>query len=208
MTTQLYISFLMASLLFTLMPGPSVCFTIAHGLRHGIWRTIPTILGQVVANILQLVVIVFGLSGILAQSLALFSGLKMLGAVYLIYIGVKTFSAPEPILKSVDESHAVGTLRRIFDGFIVCGTNPKALLYYAAFLPQFVAPQGDKNNQLIILGASSVLIAILVLSFYALLAGQARYWLIERGLWRMQTRASGVLIITAGVALGFAESRL
>jgi threonine/homoserine/homoserine lactone efflux protein len=207
MTAQLYVSFIMAALLFILIPGPSVCFTIAHGLRHGIWRTVPTILGQAAANILQLVVIVFGLRGILAQSPVLFSGLKMVGAVYLIYIGIKIFSAPEPVLKSVDKSRVERALNNAINGFIVCGTNPKALLYYAAFLPQFIAPQGDKNSQFIILGASSVLITILVLLFYALLAGQARYWLIERGFWRMQTRSSGALIIAAGAALGFADSR-
>jgi threonine/homoserine/homoserine lactone efflux protein len=79
-------------------------------------------------------------------------------------------------------------------------------LYCAAFLPQFIAPQGDQKSQLIILGASSVLIAILVLLFYALLAGHARYWLIERGFWRIQTKASVALLVAAGAALGFADS--
>jgi threonine/homoserine/homoserine lactone efflux protein len=206
MTVQLYVSFVVASLLFGLIPGPSVCFTIAHALRHGGRRTVPTIIGQAAANSLQLLVIVCGLSGILAQSAALISVFKIGGALYLVYLGIRTFFAPELHLAGDGEPPAKGRFKSALDGFIVCGTNPKALLYYAALLPQFIAPRGDRSSQLVLLGVSSVVIGILVLSFFTLLAGHARYWLLERGLWRVQKRASGVLIVTAGAALGLSGS--
>ncbi|UCD76547.1 MAG: LysE family translocator [Phycisphaerales bacterium] len=206
MSAQLYISFVVTSLIFGLIPGPSVCFTIAYALRHGGRRTVPTILGQAAANALQLLIIVCGLSGILAQSAAVMSTLRIGGACYLVYLGARTFFASDPQLERTGERTARGLYRSALDGFIVCGTNPKALLYYAALLPQFIAPRGDRGSQLVLLGISSVIIGTVILSFYTLLAGHARYWLLERGLWRVQKRASGVLIVTAGAALGLSGS--
>ena len=174
MTIQLFLSFIATSLIFGLIPGPSVCFTIGHGLQYGGGRTLATIAGQAVANGLQLLVIVCGLSRILAQSVAVLSVMKAVGAVYLVYLGIRIFFAAAPLVRREDEGRAMGLARSALDGFIVCATNPKALLYYAALLPQFIAPDGDRVAQLALLGISSVLIGVLVLCLYALLARHAR----------------------------------
>jgi len=207
MTVQVWLSFVGASLVLGFIPGPSVCFTIAQGIKKGSARTVPSILGQLAANILQLLIICVGLSGLLERSAGLLAAIKLAGAAYLVYIGVKLWFAPRPDLDAARGSGPNGAFRGFVDGFIVCGTNPKALLYYAAFLPQFMIPHIDQNLQLLILGATSLAVAAFILTFYALLAGRVRYWLLERGCWRVQNRFSSVLMIGAGAALNLAGDK-
>ena len=201
MHITIWLSFVGASLVFGLIPGPSVCFTIAHAFKHGARRTIPTILGQLAANCCQIVVVLFGMNRILEQSLIFFQVLKIIGAVYLVYLGYRQWTAGQPRL-AVNSQTDSKTIRKAFiDGFVVCGTNPKAILYYAALLPQFVVSNFDENTQLIILAVTSVIIAAIVLVFFTVLADRARYWFNSNKYWQTQNRLTGLLMIVAGVAL-------
>jgi len=201
MLLPIWLSFVGASFIFGLIPGPSVCFTIAHALKHGTRRTLPTVLGQLTANWCQIVVVLFGMSRILGQSVVFFQGLKIVGAVYLVYLGYRQWTAGKPDL-DMREGTIIKTKHRAFiDGFVVCGTNPKAILYYAALLPQFVVPTYDEKTQLIILAITSVVIAGLVLAFYTMLANRVRYWFDTKKYWKTQNRLTGTIMIGAGVAL-------
>lgn len=201
MNLTVLLSFLGMSIVFGLIPGPSVCFTIAHSINHGIRLTIPTILGQITANCLQIIFVLFGLSSILSRSIVLFSALKIGGALYLIYLGCRLCFAPAPTLDSQEEIKPKIWRKAYLSGFWVCGTNPKAVLYYAALLPQFVVPTGDKSIQLLILAITSILVAFLVLLFYTMLANTIRGWLTGKNLWKTQNRLSGILMIGAGIAI-------
>ncbi len=195
------LSFVGASLIFGLIPGPSVCFTIAHALRHGARRTLPTIIGQLVANGCQIIVVLFGISRIVEQSLYFFLGLKIIGALYLIFLGYRQWTAGQPRVYECDTTDSKTARKAFVDGFVVCGANPKAILYYAALLPQFIVSTTDENTQLIILAVTSVIIAALVLCFYTVLANRVRYWFNSRKYWQVQNRLTGALMIAAGIAL-------
>jgi homoserine/homoserine lactone efflux protein len=207
MYLTVWLSFVGASLVFGLIPGPSVCFTIAHALKHGARRTWPTILGQLMANCCQIIVVLFGMTRILGQSVLFFQGLKMCGAVYLIYLGYRQWTAGKPHLNIQQEVNLKTVRRALLDGFMVCGTNPKAILYYAALLPQFILPTWDEKTQLIILAVTSVIIAALVLAFYTILANRARYWLDSKKNWKTQNRLTGILMIGAGVTLAMVSRK-
>ena len=201
MRLTVWFSFVGASIIFGMIPGPSVCFTIAHALKHGARRTVATIIGQLVANCCQIVVVLFGVSSILEQSALLFQALQIIGAVYLVYLGYRQWTAGNPQLY-IQKKIGIRNMRKAFiDGFVVCGTNPKAILYYAALLPQFVLPHFDKNTQLVTLAITSVIIAALVLGFYTVLANRVRYWFNIGKYWRTQNRLTGILMIGAGIAL-------
>lgn len=201
MYLTVWLSFVGASLVFGLIPGPSVCFTTAHALKHGARRTWPTILGQLMANCCQIIVVLFGMTRILGQSVLFFQGLKICGAVYLIYLGYRQWTAGKPHLDIQKQVNSKTVRKAFMDGFIVCGTNPKAILYYAALLPQFVLPTWDEKAQLIILAVTSVIIAALVLAFYTMLANRARYWFSSKKYWKTQNRLTGILMIGAGITL-------
>ena len=201
MHTTIWLSFVGASFVFGLIPGPSVCFTIAHALKHGARRTLTTILGQLAANCCQIIVVLFGMSRILEQSIIFFQVLKTIGAVYLVYLGYRQWSAGQPPLHMGEQIDSKTIHKAFIDGFVVCGTNPKAILYYAALLPQFVLPTFDRNTQLVVLAITSVIVAALVLSFYTMLAGSVRYWFNSEKYWKAQNRLTGTLMIGAGVVL-------
>jgi homoserine/homoserine lactone efflux protein len=207
MNLSTWLSFVSASLVFGLIPGPSVCFTIAHALKHGARRTFPSILGQLLANCTQIIVVLFGMSRVLEHSVILFQVIKMGGAVYLIYLGLKQWSAHIPNFKTEDEQSLTSDSQALWDGLIVCGTNPKAIFYYAALLPQFIIPTSDETVQLIILAITSIIIAAVVLSIYTLFADRVRIWFKHRKYWKIQNRLSGVLMIVAGIALSMVSRK-
>jgi homoserine/homoserine lactone efflux protein len=201
MCLLIWLSFVGASFVFGLIPGPSVCFTIAHALKYGTRRTLATIFGQLAANSCQIVIVLFGLNRILDQSAIFFQVLKIIGAVYLVYLGYRLWTAGKLHL-NVQKGTDSKTVRKAFiDGFVVCGTNPKAIFYYAALLPLFVVPTYDEKTQLIILAITSVVIAALVLGFYTMLANRVRYWFDTDKYWKTQNRVTGIIMIGAGVAL-------
>lgn len=206
MYLPVWLSFVGASFVFGLIPGPSVCFTIAHAIRHGARRTLPTIVGQLAANCCQIFVVLFGLNRVLEQSVVLFQVLKVIGALYLVYLGCRQWTAGRPLLDTGKEMVSA-TMRRAFvDGFIVCGTNPKAILYYAALLPQFVVRALDENLQLTVLAVTSVMIAATVLVFYTVLADRFSVLFDSKKYWKMQNRLAGFIMIGAAVALSVASA--
>jgi len=167
----------------------------------------PTILGQLAANCCQIVIVLFGMNRILEQSPVVFQGLKIVGAIYLVYLGYRQWTAGKPHL-NIKQDEVSKNLRKAFiDGFVVCGTNPKAILYYAALLPQFVVQNYDENTQLIVLAVTSVVIAAIVLAFYTMLASQVSHWFDSRKYWKTQNRLAGIIMIFAGVALSAVSVR-
>ena len=93
MLFEIILSFILTSLIFGFIPGPSVCFTIAYGIKFGTSATIPSIVGQLAANFLQVLLVLIGLNSLLEQSIELFYILKMAGAFYLVYLGIKQWFA-------------------------------------------------------------------------------------------------------------------
>lgn len=201
MQAHIWVSFVGASVIFGLLPGPSVCFTVAYALKHGTHRTLSTILGQLAANCSQIVIVLFGMSSILARSVVFFQVLKICGAAYLIYLGIRQWTAGRPEVHMEKRISVQVSKKAFLDGFVVCGTNPKAILYYAALLPQFVVQSGDEGFQLIVLAGTSIIVAAVVLIFYTLLADRARRWFVMKKFWKTQNRVAGILMIGAGIAL-------
>lgn len=200
-----WLYFVGVSFIFGLIPGPSVCFTIAHAIKHGARRTLPTITGQLVANCCQILVVLFGLNRVVENSVILFQVLRIFGALYLIYLGYRQWTAGQPVLDKRKKVGDANAQRAFIAGFAVCGTNPKAIFYYAALLPQFVAPTHDENFQLMILAVTSVAIAASVLLFYTVLADRVSVWFGSRKYWMLQNRLAGFIMIIAGIALTVAS---
>lgn len=207
MQTHIWLSFIGASVIFGLVPGPSVCFTIAYSLRYGTRRTLSTIAGQLTANGFQIIIVLFGMSGIFERSALFFEALKLCGAVYLVYLGIRQWTAGKPHASVAHKTDAGGSGKAFLDGFVVCGINPKAILYYAALLPQFVVGTGNVRIQMIVLSMTSVVIAALILMFYTFAADGARRWFFKDTFWKLQNRLVGVLMMVAGVVLSVASRK-
>ena len=202
MTFELYAGFIAASVLLILMPGPNVALIVANSLAHGTRYGLVTVAGTSCAMVLQLAVAVLGLGGLLALAAGWLEWVRWLGVAYLIYLGVSAWSAPATDLPGV---RAQGrSMRTMFmRGFLVSLTNPKTLLFYSAFLPQFVSPGADQASQLAVLAVTFLAIAAVLDSGWAQLAARSRGLLSLSG--RMLNRTTGGVFITGAVGLALAR---
>lgn len=197
-----WFSFALISLLFCLIPGPSVCFTVAYALEQGIHNALASIAGQLSANGLYILAAAFGLGRLVGEPGAVLTGLKVCGSAYLVYLGLVQWCAPPVRLNGAGGGGSSRGVRAGFGrGFLVCATNPKTLLYYAAVLPPFISSDHDTTAQLAVLSATGVLAGGLVLVVYALLADRVRHWLSSAGRSRVGNRVAGGLMVAAAAYL-------
>ena len=203
MEISVWAAFAGLSFLYCLAPGSSVCFTIAHSIRHGTARTSITILGQLTGNALYITLACLGLGGLVTGSNGVFRVVQYAGGAYVIYLGIKQLLSRGAFLDLEVGRERKGRRQCFLDGFAVCGLNPKTLIYYAAFLPQFVLPRYDKRVQLVSLGLASMVIALAVLMIYNFAGERARLILMEKSLLRYANAVVGSLFVVAGLILGF-----
>lgn len=201
MSIELYFAFVAAATALILAPGPNVALVVANSLAHGARYGLVTIAGASVATAILLAVVVYGASALLAVLADWFAILRWIGVAYLVWLGVSAWRAPPTDLVATAEARSA---RGIFlRGFIVSLFNPKTLLFFGAFLPQFVTPGPDARSQLALLAATFLVIAIALDSLWALFA--ARFALVLRTNRRLRNRLTGGALMTAGLGLALAR---
>lgn len=202
MTLELWLFYLAASIGLSLTPGPNGLLCLSHGARFGLRPTVFTVLGGALGFFLLIAASLAGMGALLAASERAFNVAKWLGAAYLVYLGVRLWRAPGPLAAQAPgaDTAAEGRPLRLFNqGFLVAATNPKVLIFFAAFLPQFIVPGLSFGVQLAIFGGTFVAVEIL---FELLLAGLAQRiapWLRRYG--RGFNRFTGALFIGLGLVL-------
>jgi homoserine/homoserine lactone efflux protein len=202
MPVELYLAFLAASVILILMPGPNVALIVANSIAHGIRYGLITVAGTSSAMVIQLAFTVLGMTTLLAVLADWFEWLRWIGVAYLVYLGARAWGAPvTDLTKAAPQPRsAKGIYLR---GFLVSMTNPKTLLFYGAFLPQFVSTEADMTSQLLLLSASFLFTAIALDGAWALLASRFRAALAVNG--RLRNRLTGGLLIGAGAGLALAR---
>jgi threonine/homoserine/homoserine lactone efflux protein len=204
--------FLVTVYVLILIPGPSVLFVISRGVALGRRAALATVLGNTSGLVLQLVLVAVGVGSLVAQSDAVFTALKLLGAAYLVLLGIRNIRNRRELARlfGAGEREARKPLGRIVrEGFYVGATNPKGLLIFTAILPQFIdRSQGHVTLQLAVLGSFCVVIAVLSDGAWALASGTARQWL-GRSDRRLEalTAGGGATLIGLGVALAVTGRR-
>jgi threonine/homoserine/homoserine lactone efflux protein len=165
--------FITAALILVFMPGPNTLYIIARSVQQGRLAGLVSSLGVQVGSLFHIAAAALGVSALLLSSALAFNAVKYAGAAYLIYLGVKTLLAREQIAETKTVEDA-SLSRAFYQGILVSLLNPKAALFFFAFLPQFVdARQGSITTQIMFLGAIVVVLGALSDSIYALLAGSA-----------------------------------
>jgi len=204
MSIELYLAYLVASILVAAIPGPTVTLIVANGLTHGTRAGLLNVAGTQASLALWIGVLALGLSSLIELLGWWFDWLRLAGAAYLVWIGWKLlWSSGSP-----GDPGAVPAPRGGFflQGFLVMLSNPKALLFFGAFIPQFIDPRGDYLAQVLLLGATAMVVALVSDGGYAVLTGRARAWLNERRL-RIVSRFGGLCLIGGGVWLAFSRAR-
>ncbi|MFI1237076.1 LysE family translocator [Nocardia salmonicida] len=199
------VSFAGLAFLLVIVPGPSVLFTIGRALTVGRRSALMTVLGNAIGVYGQVVAVAFGLGAVVATSAAVFTAIKLVGAAYLVYLGVQAIRHRDALRtafhaeQSVDSHHPALALR---DGLIVGVTNPKNIVFLAALLPQFVDTTHAVPQQMLILGLCIPVFGLIFDSLWALVAGSARSWF-ARSPRRLAAvgGTSGLVMIGLGTSL-------
>lgn len=203
MEMKMWMLYVAAVFVLTVTPGPAVLMCITNGIHFGARRTFASALGSISAVCVIMAVSGFGLGAVLASSEKIFNMIKWLGAAYLIYIGIKTFfSNQSSIAVDSNGSGAKKSLSALYlQGLFVGASNPKALLFFSAFFPQFLNPALPQMPQFLILGATFICFECFWLMFYANFASRAAPWLQTQGRAKMFNRVSGATFMGAGALL-------
>jgi homoserine/homoserine lactone efflux protein len=193
--------------LLCLTPGPAVLFVLSHGLARGARASLWANAGILAGNTFYFLLSALGLGTILLASHEVFTTIKYAGAAYLIYLGARMFLGASPALRGRDARTASTTRdwHTLTRGFALQAANPKALMFFAALLPQFIDPSRAIAPQVLILGVTSVVIEFSVLAGYGYLSARAATVAGEPGFARITSRVSGGLLVAAGAGVALSD---
>ncbi len=200
--SDLYLAFIAATALLMIIPGPNVALIVANSVAHGTRYGLLTVAATSTAVVIHLALTVLGATAVLDVLSASFDWLRWLGVAYLVWLGVATWRAPlADLTRTAPQARSARVIYA--RGFLVGLTNPKTILFYGAFFPQFIAPGPAAGDQLLLLAVTFLAVALLFDSGWAILAGRLRALLSLHA--RLRNRVSGGLLVGAGVGLALAR---
>ncbi|MFD5320788.1 LysE family translocator [Streptomyces sp. NPDC127098] len=175
------LAFAAMSFLLIIVPGPSVLFVIGRALAHGRRAALTTVVGNTLGAYTLVIAVALGVGTIVERSALVFTALKLAGAAYLVYLGVRAVrerrSLRAEFAAEGDGAAARRGLRTLWEGYVVGVTNPKTIVFFAAVLPQFIdRAQGHVTLQMLLLGLVFNAIALTLDSVWGLVAAGARGW--------------------------------
>ena len=205
MSLQIYLAFVAACVALALLPGPMVTLVIANGLRHGTRAALTNVAGAQFGLGIVIAIVAVGLTSLMATMGYWFDWVRFAGAAYLVWLGVKLIRAPA---QAVDAGAPAPPPRGGFflQGLLVLLSNPKVLVFFGAFIPQFVDMEKDHFSQVTLLGITFMATAGITDAIYALLAGRARRFFSARRT-RSLSRVSGGFMIGGGIWLALTRAR-
>ena len=198
-----FLTFVAAVAVLMMIPGPNVALIVSNSVAYGPKYGLLTVAGTSSAMVVQLALTTLGMTQALGALGAWFEALRWIGVAYLVFLGIAQWRAePVDLTRSPPAPKSAGAIygRALF----VSMTNPKTLLFYGAFFPQFIDTRRDAGPQLALLCASFLALAIVIDGAWALLAGRARWMLASRG--RLRNRISGGVLIGAGAGLALTRT--
>ncbi len=203
MDPLLLASFLLVAVVIIIIPGPNVLIIVSTSITHSIRAGLLTVAGTTVAMAVQLTVAVLGTTWFVDNLLEGFLWLRWLGVAYLLYLGIQHLNTA---IRNQETIQIPPTAPSSFlRGFIVSLTNPKTIVFFSAFLPQFASVNFDYLPQIAILSTIFLCTASVLDSMYALLANRARDYFEKHSLNPLQSYVSGILLITSGLWLALSR---
>ncbi len=201
MSIEHWLAFAAASAVLLAIPGPTILLVISYALGHGRKMAGATVAGVALGDFTAMTASMLGLGALLATSAAVFTLLKWVGAAYLIWLGIKLWRAPASgFAASGDGTAPLERPLRIFlHTYVVTALNPKSILFFVAFLPQFLDLSRPLLAQMVIFETTFLVLATLNAATYALLASFARQTIRKPEVQKIVNRTGGSLLIGAGL---------
>lgn len=203
MTLSTYLLYLIAVFLLIVTPGPTMLMTFTNSVNHGPWRALASLAGSLSAGFVIMGLSALGMGAVLAASEAAFTTLKFIGAAYLIWLGIRTYRGAGSL--EVSGTAAPQGRSLYLQGVLVGASNPKALLFFTAFFPQFIDPAAPFLPQFLLLSLTFIVGDFLVLGAGAFGVGRVAPWLRQAHVVRWINRVCGGLFAFLGGLLLFAR---
>jgi homoserine/homoserine lactone efflux protein len=208
MNRDTWLLYLVTEIVLSMTPGPAVLLVISQSLRGGAWQGIWAAIGILSANVIWFVLSAIGVGAVILAAGPWFAGLKWIGAAYLVYLAIRALlghapaeqdgSSADPTVPSPPTATAHGSWGK---GLLLQLTNPKALVFFVALLPQFIDPKRPAGPQVFILGVTSVAAEFPVLTLYAALASRVNRAARDRSLERAMEVATAALLLLAALGV-------
>ncbi|MBI3229425.1 MAG: LysE family transporter [Burkholderiales bacterium] len=207
MSFATWFSFFIAACLIAISPGSGAVLSMSHGLSYGLRKASGTILGLQLGLLMVMVIAGAGVGSLLVASELAFNIVKIVGALYLIFLGFSQWrSAPSSGPQANAESGPVPSFgRRVLIGFLTNATNPKGIVFMVAVLPSFITNQAPLLPQLVILAVTMVSIDLIVMHTYAFTAASLQNLLRDAKALRLQNKVFGAILMGVGAALFFVK---
>jgi homoserine/homoserine lactone efflux protein len=211
MSFATWIAFVIAGSLIAISPGSGAVLSMSHGLAYGLKKASATVLGLQFGLILVLVIAGAGVGSLLLASSLAFTVVKIVGALYLIYLGIAQWRAPAAPVADAGAAAASGLPahpsfgKRVMTGFLTNATNPKGIIFMVAVLPQFINKGAPLLPQLAILGVTMVTIDSIVMHGYAGMASMMQRFLRDVRAVKLQNRIFGAVLVVMGSLLFLVE---
>jgi len=204
MSLTLYAAYVVACIVIVLVPGPTVTLIIANSIRHGTRAGLANVLGTQIGLAITIGVVAIGLTSLIAGMGHWFEWVRLIGAAYLIWMGIQMF-------RNKGSLNPDGSARKPRGGFVLQGvlvavSNPKTLVFFGAFFPQFIDPSGHFALQMTVMGLTALAFAAVSDSCYALAPGRAGRLLSAHRI-KLLSRISGGFLVGGGLWLAFTRAR-
>lgn len=199
MQLDLWIAFVAASIVLLAIPGPTILTVISYSTSYGYRANVPLVAGVALGDSTALALSLAGLGALLATSAFWFAVIKWIGGVYLLYLGIKLLRAGVAPLNLVVPDRPGSFWRLFINTYLVTALNPKGIVFFVAFLPQFLNPAVDTKPQLWLLGTTFIILATINATLYALFATTVRNFLQSSRAQRIFNLVGGSLICSAGI---------
>lgn len=208
MSFATWFAFVIAGTVIAISPGSGAVLSMSHGLAYGVKKASATVLGLQLGLIMVLAIAGAGVGSLLLASETAFTVVKVIGALYLIWLGISQWRSKA---ESGPTASAAGLAlhppfrKRVLTGFLTNATNPKGIIFMVAVLPQFISKDAPLLPQLLILGVTMVTIDSLVMHGYAFLASSMQRLFRDARAMRIQNRFFGAVLIIVGSMLFFVK---
>lgn len=204
MSLELYAAYVVACIVIVLVPGPTVTLIIASSIRHGTRAGLLNVAGTQLGLAMMIAVVGVGLTSMIEAAGHWFEWIRLIGAAYLIWLGIQMFRSSSRV--NADGAPEAPRGGFFLQGFLVAASNPKTLVFFGAFFPQFIDPAGNHAFQIVLMGLTAMLFAAVSDSAFALVSGRAAKVLTASRV-KLLSRISGSFLIGGGLWLAFARTK-
>ena len=199
MSLEIYITYILATSIILVIPGPTIILVVSQAVNHGCKSVVPLAAGVVFGDFTAMTLSLLGLGAIMSTSATLFTVFKLIGALYLLYLGINLWRENPESGSSRNGENSISPRSLFKSSFIVTALNPKGIAFFVAFLPQFISPDEPVFNQLLLLGGTFLFLALVNAALYALFASQLREAIIKTSVRKWFNRCGGTALIGAGI---------